>query len=349
MTVTRASTYTWLYYRQKEETMDAINIVIASPFSPEAQDKVRAIDPRVKVTDITDLARRDYQGDLEARRELDAILAETDIVYGMRVPVNLLPRSPKLKWIQVTSAGVDRYLTDEFKKSSVMLTNVSGIHATPIGEFVMEMMLMWAKKAPLCFELKQKKEWQRFPSTVLRGKTVGIIGLGSIGQEVARLSKAFRMRVIATRRSPRKQTARNVDLLLPPNGLLRLLAESDYVAICLPLTKETRKLIGESELRAMKPTAFLMNIGRGPIIDEDALVKALEQKWIAGAGLDVFATEPLPKESRLWDMPNLIFSPHISGGQEEYEQQATELFCRNLKRYIEEKRLINLVNKELGY
>lgn len=345
----RASTYTWLYYWQKEETMDTINIVIATPFSPEAQDKVRAVDPRVRVTDITDLARRDYQGDMQARRELDAILAETDIVYGMRVPVNLLPRSPKLKWIQVTSAGVDRYLTEEFKKSRVMLTNVSGIHATPIGEFVMEMMLMWAKKAPLCFELKQKKEWQRFPSTVLRGKTVGIIGLGSIGQEVARLSNAFRMRVIATRRSPRKQTARNVDLLLPPNGLLRLLGESDYVAICLPLTKETRKLIGESELRAMKPTAFLMNIGRGPIIDEDALVKALEQKWISGAGLDVFATEPLPKESRLWDMLNLIFSPHISGGQEEYEQQATELFCRNLKRYIDGKRLINLVNKELGY
>lgn len=347
--MTGVSAYTWLYHNQKEETMDTTNIVIATPFSHEAQDRVRAVSPRVKLTDITDLARRDYQDDVQARRELDAVLAEAEIVYGMRVPVNLLPRAPKLKWIQVTSAGVDRYLTDEFKKSGVMLTNVSGIHATPIGEFVIEMMLMWAKKAPLCFELKQKKEWQRFQGSVLRGKTVGIIGLGSIGQEVARLSRAFRMRVIATRRSPRKQTARNVDLLLPPNGLLRLLAESDYVAICLPLTKETTRLIGESELRAMKPTTFIMNIGRGPIIDENALIKALEQKWIAGAGLDVFTTEPLPKESKLWDLPNLIYSPHISGGQEDYEQQATELFCRNLKRYIEGKRLINLVNKELGY
>ena len=349
MTVTTVTAYTWLYYQKKEETMDTINIVIATPFSPEAQRIVRSVNPRVRVTDITDLARRDYQGDVQARRELDAILAETEIVYGMRVPINLLPRATKLRWIQVTSAGVDRYLSDEFKRSKVMLTNVSGIHATPIGEFVMEMMLMFAKKAPLCFEMKQRKEWQRFPSSVLRGKTVGVIGLGSIGQEVARLSKAFRMRVIATRRSPRKQTARNVDLLLPPNGLLRLLAESDYVAVCLPLTKETNKLIGESELKAMKPTAYIMNIGRGQIIDENALVKALEQKWIAGAGLDVFATEPLPKESKLWDLPNLIYSPHVSGGQEDYEQQATELFCRNLKRYIEGKRLINLVNKDLGY
>jgi len=349
LTVTSATAYTWLYHYQKEETMDTINIVIATPFSAEAQDKVRAVNPRVRLTDITDLARRDYQGDTQARKNLDAILAETEIVYGMRVPINLLPRAPKLKWIQVTSAGVDRYLSDEFKRSSVMLTNVSGIHATPIGEFVMEMMLMFAKKAPLCFEMKQKKEWGRFQGSVLRGKTVGIIGLGSIGQEVARLSRAFRMRVIATRRSPRKQTARNVDLLLPPNGLLRLLAESDYVAICLPLTKETNKLIGESELRVMKPSAFIMNIGRGQIIDEDALIKALEQKRIAGAGLDVYATEPLPKESRLWDLPNLIYSPHVSGGQEDYEQQATELFCRNVKRYTEGKRLINLVNKELGY
>jgi phosphoglycerate dehydrogenase-like enzyme len=334
---------------EKEDKMNTINIIIATPVSEETRRLIKSVSPKVNLRDVSDLSRRDYQGDLQARKELDAILAEAEVAYGMRIPVNLLARAPKLKWIQVTSAGVDRYLTEEFKRSKVILTNASGIHATPIGEFVVSLMLMFAKNAPLFFEAKQKKQWQRAPGTVLRDKTVGVVGLGSIGQEVARLCKAFRMRVIATRRSPRKRQARNVDLLLPPNGLPRLLEESDYVAICLPLTKETNKLIGEAELKMMKPSAYIINIGRGPIIDEAALIHALEEKRIAGAGLDVFATEPLPKESKLWELPNAIISPHVSGGREDYEVGALDIFCRNLKRYMERKRLINVVNKEKGY
>jgi phosphoglycerate dehydrogenase-like enzyme len=216
---------------EKEDKMNTINIIIATPVSEETRRLIKSVSPKVNLRDVSDLSRRDYQGDLQARKELDAILAEAEVAYGMRIPVNLLARAPKLKWIQVTSAGVDRYLTEEFKQSKVILTNASGIHATPIGEFVVSLMLMFAKNAPLFFEAKQKKQWQRAPGTVLRDKTVGVVGLGSIGQEVARLCKAFRMRVIATRRSPRKRQARNVNLLLPPNGLPRLLEESDYVAI----------------------------------------------------------------------------------------------------------------------
>jgi phosphoglycerate dehydrogenase-like enzyme len=251
--------------------------------------------------------------------------------------------------MQVTSAGVDRYMTDEFKKSNVILTNASGIHATPIGEFVLSMMLMFAKKAHIGFRQKLEKKWVRYTSTVLRGKTVGVIGVGSIGQEVARLAKAFRMRVIATRRSPRSRHARNVDLLLHPNGLPQLLEESDFVAICLPLTRETKGLIGEKELAMMKPTACIFNIGRGPIIDEAALVRALESGKIAGAGLDVFSQEPLPPESKLWSLPNVIMSPHVSGGQEDYETQAMDIFCENLRRYLAGRKMINVVNKQLGY
>jgi D-2-hydroxyacid dehydrogenase (NADP+) len=329
--------------------MKTVNVIIATPVSEEAQQKIKSVSPQIIVKNVSDLSRRDYQGDLQVRKELDTILADAEISFGMRTPVNLLARAPKLKWIQVTSAGVDRYLTEEFKRSNIILTNASGIHATPIGEFVVSLMLMFTKNAPLFFDAKQKKQWLRSPGTVLRGKTVGIVGLGSIGQEVARLCKAFRMRVIATRRSPKRRYARNVDLLLPPNGLPRLLEESDYVAICLPLTKETRKLIGEAELKMMKPTAYIINIGRGPIIDEEALIRALEEKQIAGAGLDVFTTEPLPKESKLWDLPNAIISPHVSGGREDYEVGAIDIFCRNLQRYLEGKRMINVVNKEKGY
>ncbi|HEY40586.1 MAG TPA: D-2-hydroxyacid dehydrogenase [Dehalococcoidia bacterium] len=331
--------------------MDTVNILLSSPmFDEENLGKITSVSPRVKVQDIWELARTDLKGDSAARDELDNLLADTEVVYCLRMPRDLITRAPKLKWVQVMSAGVDRFLDADFRKSPVILTNVSGMHATPIGEFVMEQMLMFAKNAAFCFDLKQKKQWQRYSTSVLRGKTVGIVGLGNIGREVARLSKAFGMRVVATRRSaPRIQRTRNVDLMLPRQELPRLLAESDYVVITLPYTRETHNLFGEKELKTMKPSAYLINIGRGGIVDEDVLVRALAEKWIAGAGLDVFATEPLPPESKLWDLPSLLFSPHVSGDMEDYFGQATDVFCKNLKRYLEGKRLFNVVNKQRGY
>jgi phosphoglycerate dehydrogenase-like enzyme len=209
---------------------------------------------------------------------------------------------------------------------------------------------MFAKKAPLCFQMQQKHEWKRFMPSVLRSKTVGIVGLGSIGREVARLSRAFGMRVVATRRSVRKaRRAGYADLLLPSGQLKQLLSESDYVVIATPLTPETTGLIGEAELRAMKPTACLINIARGGIVDEEALIRALKEKWIAGAGLDVTAREPLPADSPLWELDNVILSPHIAGGMEDYVMQATELFCDNLRRYLDGRKLRNVINKKKGY
>ena len=331
--------------------METVNILVSIPnIEKENLGKITSISPRLKVRDIWELSRADIKGDSAARGELDTLLADVEVFYCFRLPRDLIARAPKLKWIQVMSAGVERFLDDDLRRSPVILTNVSGMHATPIGEFVMEQMLMFAKNAPFCFDLKQKKQWQRYSTSVLRGKTVGIIGLGNIGREVARLSKAFGMRVVATRRStPRKQRARNVDLMLPRQELPRLLTESDYVVITLPYTRETHNLFGEKELGTMKPSAYLINIGRGGIIDEDVLARALDEKWIAGAGLDVFATEPLPPESKLWDIPNLLFSPHVSGDMENYVGEATDVFCKNLKRYLEGKRLLNIVNKQRGY
>ena len=335
---------------EKGALVDKVSIVLATPVSEAGQKVIRAVDPRVELRDISDLARRDYQGDEHAREEMNAILAGAEVVFGMRTPMNLLARAPKLKWIQVTSAGVDRYLTEEFKKNPVMLTNASGIHATPIGEFIVSLMLMFAKKAPVLFENKQKKVWQRSPGTVLSGKTAGIVGLGDIGAEAARLCKAFHMRVIATRRTVKAEgRAPNVDVLLPSAELPRLLRESDYVAVCTPLTPETRHLIGAKELHMMKPTAYIINIGRGPIIDEEALTLCLQEGRIAGAGLDVFSAEPLPPTSKLWELPNVIISPHVSGGRDDYEAGALEIFCRNLRLYLDGKKLTNLVDKEAGY
>jgi phosphoglycerate dehydrogenase-like enzyme len=231
-----------------------------------------------------------------------------------------------------------------------MITGVSGIHATPIGEFVLQFMLMFVKGAPRCFQMKLKHQWQRFPPTVLRGKTVGIVGLGHIGREVARLSKAFGMEVIATRRSAIKTgTARYVDRLLSASQLPSLLKESDFLVICTPHTTETHHLIGEREFGLMKSSAYIINIARGGIIDEAALIRALDEKRIAGAGLDVVEREPLPAESRLWDFDNVILSPHISGGHEDYMVRATELFCENLRRYLAGKRPINIIDRKKGY
>lgn len=328
-----------------------VNLLITAPLDGARLERIKSVSSRVRLTDASELLRAEGKGDAAAAKKLDALLAETEVVYGFRLPQHLVRRAPKLKWVQVMSAGVDRFLADEeFRSSGIMLTNVSGIHAVPIGEFVLGLMLMFAKGAPQCFEMKQQRRWQRFNPTVLRSKTVGIVGLGSIGREVARLCKAFGMRVLATRRSvPRSRRARYVDLLVPPDQLRQLLAQSDFVVLALPLTPETKGLIGEEELRSMKPTAYFINIARGEVVDEGALVRALEEGWIAGAGLDVFATEPLPPDSRLWGLPNVIFSPHIAGGMEDYAQRATEVFCENLRRYLSGKRLLNLVDKRRGY
>ena len=330
--------------------MGSINVLINAPIGDELLLQISNVSPRIRLSNVYELARAEQSGDFAHKDELDALLAEAEIIYGFRLPNDVIARAPKLKWVQVMSAGVDRFLDIEFRQSSVIMTNVSGIHAIPIGEIVFEQMLMFAKQAPLCFRLKQEKQWKRFMPTVLRSKTVGIVGLGNIGREVARLAKAFGMRVVATRRSTKRVTrAQHVDILLPTEQLPRLLKESDFVVLSLPFTSETNRLIGEKELQTMKPTAYLINIARGNIVEEKALIRALDEHWIAGAGLDVFATEPLPADSRLWEFPNVIFSPHIAGGMEDYNIRATELFCDNLRRYLSGENLFNVIDKKKEY
>jgi len=247
------------------------------------------------------------------------------------------------------SAGIDP-MPEAIRKSRIRIVNAGGLHGTPMGEMVLEMMLMFAKDAPACFQMKQARQWKRFRPALLKGQTAGILGLGAVGGEIARLCKAFGMTVIGIRRFGRSgESVPNVDRIYPPEQLLELLAGSDYVVLALPLTKETRNRIGEPELRSMKPTAFLINPARGGIVDEGALIRALEEKWIAGAGLDVFVKEPLPPESRFYDLPNVIFSPHISGELPYYEMRATEIFCENLRRYLAGEPFLHEIDQEKGY
>ena len=337
--------------------MKPLNVLVITPSFDKSiphadKDVLEAIRtvPGVKVTDGSILINSELHGDFSRKAEADALLADTDVIFGFVPPKDIMKRAPHLKWFQATSAGVDRHIGTEIWQSKALITGASGIHATPIGEFIMGLMLMFAKNAPLGFKMMQTKKWDRYASGTLRGKTVGIVGLGHIGMEVARLAKAFGMRVIGTRRSAKQAgKAKNVDLLLPASRMKEMLGQADYVALCCPLTADTRHIIGEAELKAMKPAARLINIGRGELIDEAALIKALQEKRIAGAGLDVTEREPLPPDSPLWDLDNIILSPHVSGGMEDYMLRAAELFTDNLQRYLAGKKLRNLVNRKRGY
>ncbi len=283
--------------------------------------------------------------------ELAAALRDTATAAPLR-PTNSHSKTsrPHLKWVQLTSAGADRLLNSGFIEEGVTVTTVSGLHATPIGEFIIPSILMFAKGAPKTMRAQVKHEWTRFAPSELYGKTVGIVGAGNIGAEAGRLAKAFGCRVLATTRSAtERSSAPHADVIVPSSELPWLLAESDYVVLSVPLTPETRGMIGERELRSMKPTAVIVNIARGPVIVESDLVRALQEGWIAGAALDVFEQEPLPAESPLWDMENVVLTPHISGGTEIYNQRAVAIFAENLRRYLAGEPLRNVVDPARGY
>ena len=335
-----------------------LNVLVVTPAfekslsgaDPECMRCIRAVSPEIRVKDGAALVAAELRGDNSQKKKLTSLLAWADVIFGLAAPPDTAARATNLKWIQVISAGVDRWRATDVWNSPVILTGVSGIHATPVGEFAMALMLMFAKNAPCSFRMMQTRQWRHYPTHTLRGKTVGIVGLGHIGKEIARLASAFGMKVLATRRSvrlPRK--VRNVDLVLPQSHLRQMLRKSDYIVLSVPLTPETRHIIGERELHAMKPSARLINVGRGQLVDEKALIRALDEKRIAGAGLDVTCTEPLPKESRLWSFDNVIISPHLSWAMENYLSHATHVFCENLHRYITGKKLLNVVDRKRGY
>jgi phosphoglycerate dehydrogenase-like enzyme len=290
-----------------------------------------------------------------------------DVLLTFRLPHDIRQRAPGLRWIQLLSAGADHALGGPLKGSSIPLTTASGIHATPIAEYTLGSMLAYAHRIHLALRAQIRHEWSRSrnlnePMDELRGRTMGIIGYGSIGRETARLADAFGMKVLALKRNPadRGDPGWCPAGVGDPEGMIparffgaddreAILRESDYVSVTLPLTDHTRKFIGEREFAAMKPGAYLVNIGRGQVIDEAAMAAALKAGRIGGAGLDVFEHEPLEAGSPLWDMENVILTPHISGDSRDYMGKACELFAENLKRFAASRPLLNLVDPALGY
>jgi phosphoglycerate dehydrogenase-like enzyme len=291
--------------------------------------------------------------------ELSVHFPDAEILCSYIIPANWRTLAPRLRWLQFPGAGVDSLATTGLldSNSGVLVTTAAGVHAETISEYVFGSMLMFNRNWPQMVRLQDEHVWARSATWYhlggreLAGQTLGIIGLGNIGRRIAQLGRAFRMRVLGTRRSIHNSGDQeaDVDQSFPPEQLHELLRLSDYVVISVPLTRETEKLIGETELRTMRPNTYLVNISRGRVIDEQALIRALREGWIAGAGLDVTEEEPLPSESPLYSMPNVILTPHISGNSAHYDTRLAALFADNLKRYRIGQQLQNRYEPSRGY
>ncbi len=278
---------------------------------------------------------------------LDAI-PEIDILIAGKFDREIFEKAQRLQWVHALAAGVDRLLFPEFVESDIVLTNSSGVHSVPISEHALGMMLTISRRLHESLKSQLRKEWKRPQPTELYGKTLGIIGFGSIGERIGQLGKGVGMHVLGLKRNVTYKTE-HADELLPPDNLDTLLKRSDFVVIAVPLTEDTYHMICKRELQLMKETAYLINISRGKIICEKDLIEALKTKEIAGAGLDVFEEEPLPAESPLWEMGNVVLTPHYAGATPEYFNRAIDIFCDNLKRFLKGEPMKNVVDKKRGY
>ncbi|MGB0388481.1 MAG: D-2-hydroxyacid dehydrogenase [Ardenticatenaceae bacterium] len=282
--------------------------------------------------------------------QIEAILHDLEVVAGW-VPRELVLKAPGLRWMQQWWSGADWVLSTPDAKRDFVLTNMSGVHPIQMSEHILGLMLAFSRQLHNAIRAQSRNEWRRVPGETLSelaGKTILLVGVGAIGQRTAQVASAFGMRVLGIRRSPSKSVP-HVEKMLPPDQLLSILPEADFVVIAAPLTPETRGMIGQAALQRMKKTAYLINIGRGEIVDQACLVQVLQKGGIAGAGLDVFEKEPLPKESPLWQMENVIITAHYAGASQGYHQRAFAIFIDNLRRYQAGEPLRNVVNKELGY
>jgi phosphoglycerate dehydrogenase-like enzyme len=289
------------------------------------------------------------------REEADVLLPEADVVLGFAVRPANFDRAQRLRWIHSTAASVTGVLFPELVASDVVVTNAKGLHADAMAEHALAMMLAFTRKlhrardAQRAHEWAQAAMWESSPAIgSLAGATLGLVGLGAIGSGVAVRAKAMGMRVLAVRRRPAADPA-PADEQWPVSRLREMLPRVDWLVIAAPHTPETERLIGREELALMKPGARLMNLGRGALVDEAALIEALRSGRLAGAALDVFEREPLPETSPLWDMPEVILTPHTSGLAPRLWERAMEQFVANLRRFIAGEPLENVVDKRAGY
>jgi phosphoglycerate dehydrogenase-like enzyme len=289
----------------------------------------------------------------------DSPLDDVEVLLRGPMPAasfdRLLVRCPRLTWVHSATAGVERLLTAEAAERHLTITNARGVFSEPIAEYTLMMILAIVRRLPELLELQRERTWQPLPARELPQVTIGIVGLGSIGRAVARLATAFGAQVIATRRDPdRRPDAADA----VPDGLTRiltheqlpeLLAASDFVVLALPLTPETDKLMDARRLAQMKPGAWLINVARGRLVDQGALLRALRAGTLGGAILDTLWEEPLPASSPLWDAPGLIITPHTSWSSGRVLDRSIALFCDNLQRFRDGRPLNNVVDPQAGY
>ncbi|MFN6464405.1 MAG: D-2-hydroxyacid dehydrogenase [Nostoc sp. DedVER02] len=291
--------------------------------------------------------------EVDSEGNLDGDVSDAEVyVNGFYLKASTLEKvltaAPRVRWQQSPSAGVNHILTPTFLQKDIVLTNGAGVHAIPISEFVLAFMLYHAKNLRKLQTLQDAHTWVRGVFLEeLADATLLILGTGNIGQAIASRAKAFGVKVWGSRRHP--EPLPNFDKIVGADEWRSLLPAADYVVIATPLTPETKGLIDEAALRSMRQSAYLINIARGAIVDEAALLTALREGWIAGAGLDTVATEPLPPESPLWSLPNAFITPHCSALSPRLRERIAQLFLDNLKRYQTGQPLRNVVDKKAGY
>ena len=340
-----------------------VRVVITSPLEEDVVRAVADVDPRLDVVYEADLlpAPR-YPADHalpsvvtdEARARWEGLLDGAEVLFDFG-PLELAPRlasRPRLRWIQATSAGVGQFAARVgLTESAVTITTASGVHARPLAEFVLMAMLMFGKGAFRLAADQRAHRWERYAGQEVAGTVVGVVGVGRIGREVARVARALDARTVGVVRAPDGRTAAefNLDALLPVERLDDLLPDVDYLVLCAPHTTETERLLTAERLALLKPSAVLINIARGAVVDEEALVAALADGRLRGAALDVFAREPLPPESPLWDLPNVLISPHSASTADNENRKIADLFRENLRRYLDGRPLLNVLDKRLLY
>lgn len=338
---------------------DKVNVLVTTQADEALIQHLREVSPRLNIVHHPAHAPGEIPPDAWDDVE---VLFTWDVLPDRDV-------APRLRWVQVLSAGVDHVVENPlFADGDVTLTTASGIHAVTMAEYALAMMLAFAHRLPEMIRGKQTHEWPtdkstRFTPQLLRGATLGVVGYGSIGRELARLARAFGMEVLATKRDVMHPASRAEYVepgtgdpegalchrLYPAQALKSMLRDCDYVVLLTPRTPETEMLLDAAAIESMKPGAVLVNQARGGLVDEDALGHALRSGALRGAALDVFAEEPLPEDNPLWDLPNVFISPHVSGMLPDYVNRATEVFESNLRRYLSNRELLNVVDWDRGY
>jgi D-2-hydroxyacid dehydrogenase (NADP+) len=313
--------------------------VVTSELSDDELAVLKSVDPTVEIV----LADTDD----DVYREI----ADAEALIGPKPTPELLRRAERLRWIQLKWVGVSRMMFPELANSDIVLTNGRGITTVPIAEHTMALILAWARCLPSSVRNQKGRVWETHANLEVReiaGSTLGIVGLGRIGRQLARRASAFDMTIMAVDPVAQEKPS-HVESLQGADGLHDLLVRSDCVVLCCPLTAETHGMIGQQEFQIMKSSAFFINISRGAIVDQAAMIEALREKEIAGAGLDATTPEPLPPESPLWEMGNVLITPHHAGCSPKAQGRVVELYRENLQRFIDGKPLQNVVDKILMY